>query len=150
MPRCPTCLQSMESIPEAVKFAPAHSLASPVSEHLTYTPSEASEFASPMSEEGNIEAAELLVGAYADGTPAIRADRIKEFKYTKMAAELGSSFSRFWLAHLQRESNDFTSALENARLAHGMGKTCLDALAVCLGYIAVDQDKDIHGLEVGG
>lgn len=77
--------------------------------------------AAALAEEGNIEAAELLVGAYADGTPAIRADRIKEFKYTKMAAELGSSFSRFWLAHLQRESKDFASALENARLAHGMG-----------------------------
>jgi len=79
--------------------------------------------AAALAEEGNIEAAELLVGAYADGTPAIRADRIKEFKYTRMAAELGSSFSRFWLAHLQRESNDFAGALENARLAHGMGET---------------------------
>lgn len=79
--------------------------------------------AAALAEEGNVEAAELLVGAYADGTPAIRADRIKEFKYTKMAAELGSSFSRFWLAHLQRESNDFIGALENARLSHGMGES---------------------------
>jgi len=75
-----------------------------------------------LAEDGSIDAAELLVGAYADGTAAIRADRIKEFKYTKMAAEMGSSFSRFWLAHLQRESGDHGSALENARVAHGMGE----------------------------
>jgi hypothetical protein len=76
-----------------------------------------------LAEQGNLEAAEMLVSTYADGRPAIRADRVKEFKYTKIAAELGSSFSRFWLAHLQRESKDFAGALENARLAHQMGES---------------------------
>lgn len=76
-----------------------------------------------LAEQGNLGAAEMLVSTYADGTPAIRADRVKEFKYTKLAAELGSSFSRFWLAHLQRESKDFAGAIENARLAHQMGES---------------------------
>ncbi|XYJ10281.1 tetratricopeptide repeat protein [Telluria sp. B2] len=90
------------------------------------TPSEAMQAekeAAALAEQGNVEAAEMLVSVYADGTPALRADRVKEFKYTKMAAELGSAFSRYWLANLQRQSKDFAGALENARLAHQMGES---------------------------
>lgn len=79
--------------------------------------------AAALAEQGNVAAAELLASAYADGTVAIRPDRIKEFKYTKIAADLGSSFSRFWLANLQRQSGDYASALENARRASEMGES---------------------------
>lgn len=70
---------------------------------------------------GSLEAAELLCQVYADGTTLIAPDRINEFKYARMAAELGSSTHRYWLAHLQRESGDVAGALENARMAHDMG-----------------------------
>jgi TPR repeat protein len=79
--------------------------------------------AAVLAEQGNVAAAEMLASAYADGTAAIRADRIKEFKYTRIAADLGSSFSRFWLANLQRQSGDYASALENARRASEMGES---------------------------
>jgi TPR repeat protein len=74
-----------------------------------------------LAEQGSMEAAELLSSLYADGTAVIPRDRVREFRYTKKAAELGSGFSRAWLAHIQRESGDLAGALENARLAHEMG-----------------------------
>jgi len=72
-------------------------------------------------EQGNLEAADLLISAYAEGAPLIRPDRIKEFKYTKMAADLGSDFCRYWLAKLQHGSKDYAGAIENATRAHEKG-----------------------------
>jgi len=74
-----------------------------------------------LAEQGNLEATELLISAYAEGTPLIRPDRIKEFKYTKMAADLGSDLSRYWLARLQHQSKDYAGAIENAGKAHEKG-----------------------------
>lgn len=82
---------------------------------------EAEKEAIALLEQGNLEAADLLISAYAEGTPLIRPDRIKEFKYTKMAADLGSDFCRYWLAKLQHQSKDYAGAIENATRAHAMG-----------------------------
>lgn len=75
-----------------------------------------------LAEQGNLKAAEMLVSVYSDGTAVIPRDRIQEFRYTKKAADLGSSFCRCWLAHLQRESGDFAGALENVRIGHAAGE----------------------------
>lgn len=75
-----------------------------------------------LAEQGNVEAAEMLSAVYADGGAVIVADRIQEFKYTKIAAELGSSWCRFWLAYIQRQSKDYAGALENATMAYKMGE----------------------------
>lgn len=77
--------------------------------------------ASALAEQGNLEAAAMLGTIYSDGNKTIRPDRIKEFKFTRIAAELGSPLNRYWLAHLQRESRDFASAIVNARIAHEAG-----------------------------
>jgi TPR repeat protein len=82
---------------------------------------EAEKEAIALLEQGNLEAADLLISAYAEGAPLIRPDRIKEFKYTKMAADLGSDFCRYWLAKLQHGSKDYAGAIENATRAHAMG-----------------------------
>lgn len=84
--------------------------------------------AAALAEQGNLDAAAMLVELYADGAAAVRADRIKEFKYTRIAAELGSGFHRCWLARLQRASNDHAGALANARLAHDMGEPAATTL----------------------
>ncbi|MDY0975168.1 hypothetical protein SOM61_09345 [Massilia sp. CFBP9012] len=82
---------------------------------------EAEKEAIALLEQGNLEAADLLISAYAEGAPLIRPDRIKEFKYTKMAADLGSDFCRYWLAKLQHGSKDYAGAIENATRAHEKG-----------------------------
>lgn len=75
-----------------------------------------------LAEQGSLEAAEMLASVYSDGTAAIPRDRIQEFRYTKKAADLGSSFCRCWLAHIQREAGDFAGALENVRIGHAAGE----------------------------
>jgi len=92
--------------------------------------------AAALADGGDLSAAEMLASVYASGAAAIRADRIKEFKYTRIAADLGSAFHRYWLAHLQRDAGDFTGALANARLAHDMdqgGATTLLAQMMLAG-----------------
>ncbi|WP_296946776.1 tetratricopeptide repeat protein [uncultured Massilia sp.] len=82
---------------------------------------EAERTAIDLAGQGSVEAAEALAGVYSEGSAVIARDRIQEFRYTRRAADLGSAFSRAWLAHIQRESGDFGGALESARLAHEMG-----------------------------
>jgi len=71
-----------------------------------------------LADAGDLDACEALASAYSTGRPALARNAIKEYRYTARAAELGSSFHRYWLAHLQYQAKDYTSAYANASLAH--------------------------------
>ena len=80
------------------------------------------------ADSGNGEAAALLASVYNDGRPTIRRDAIKAYRYSARAAELGDSFSRYWLAKLQYDAKDFINAYTNARLAHRQGENSASVL----------------------
>jgi len=71
-----------------------------------------------LADAGDLAACDALVSAYSEGRPALPPNPVKEYRYTARAAEGGSAFHRYWLAHLQYHAKDYPGAYANASLAH--------------------------------